>query len=96
MVSLEADMTFAELESLKKFIGKGWEKWTIAKTTEIVTNWGYGWRRYYYGLDSGCSLPPNNQIFCSVENEGLYALDTPDLNNFSLGETGVLCNALTT
>ena len=89
-------MTFAELESLKRFIGKGWEKWAIAKTTEIITNWGNwgNWRRVYYGLDSGCSLPPNNQIYCSNEIESLYALDTPDLSNFSLGETGVLCSAL--
>jgi len=37
VLTLEGTVTFDELESLKTFIGKGWEKWTIETKTVINT-----------------------------------------------------------
>ncbi len=91
ILRLEGNVTFDEIESLKKFIGKGWEKWTIEGF--VITNTIYrdNWRtvpfyRPYYETpftwcDTTKDATIDHQSFTS--GDGIYFIETSNIKELA-------------
>lgn len=80
-ITLNQSFTFSELEELKKFIGKGWEKWTLQQQVQYIEGnttiiqtpiYPNPWRPYYSS--------PYWKVMCQGDNDSIFNINNTSSN----------------